>query len=44
MSATIRIAADNAFELYFNGVLIDSTANWGPIATVYGDSPEPGGQ
>ncbi len=40
-SATIRIASDNAFELYLNGTFIDSTATWGPDTTVYGPSPEP---
>ncbi|MGD0780922.1 MAG: hypothetical protein ABR954_09155 [Dehalococcoidales bacterium] len=40
-SATLRIASDNAFELYFNGTFIDSTATWGPDTTVYGPSPEP---
>lgn len=42
-AASIRIAGDNAYELYLNGVLIDSTVNWNPSATVFGDSPEPGG-
>jgi hypothetical protein len=40
-SATIRIASDNAFELYLNGTFIDSTATWGPYTTVYGPTPEP---
>jgi hypothetical protein len=40
-SATLRIASDNAFELYFNDTFIDSTALWGPDTTVYGPSPEP---
>jgi hypothetical protein len=40
---TIQIAADNAYEFYFNGVKIDSTENSVPAATVYGTSPEPGG-
>jgi hypothetical protein len=35
------IAADNAFELYLNGILIDSTDTWNPTATVYDPSPEP---
>lgn len=35
------IAADNAFELYLNGILIDSTDDWNPTATVYDPSPEP---
>jgi hypothetical protein len=42
-SASIQIAADNAYEFYFNGILIDSTTNWDPAATVYGASHEPGG-
>ncbi len=42
ISANVNvIAADNAFELYLNGMLIDSTANWNPTATVYDPSPEP---
>ena len=40
-SATIRMASDNAFEIYLNGTFIDSTATWGPDTTVYGPSPEP---
>jgi hypothetical protein len=42
-AATIQIAADNAYELYLNGSLVVSTASWSPTATVFGDSPEPGG-
>jgi hypothetical protein len=42
ISANVNvIAADNAFELYLNGNLIDSTATWDPVATVYGVSPVP---
>jgi hypothetical protein len=42
-AATIEVAADNAFELYLNGNLIDSTATWVPSATIYGVSPVPFG-
>ena len=42
-SAVIQVAADNAFEFYLNGTLIASTANWSPTATVFDNSPEPGG-
>lgn len=42
-SASIQIAGDNAFEIYLNGSLIATTADFSPTATVYGDSPEPGG-
>ena len=38
-SASIQVAADNAFEVYLNGNLIATTADWDPIATVYGPSP-----
>jgi hypothetical protein len=42
-SASIEIAADNAYEIYLNGNLIATTDDWDPVATVYGVSPEPGG-
>jgi hypothetical protein len=42
-SASIQIAADNAYEVYFNNNIIANTANWTPACTVYGPSHEPGG-
>jgi hypothetical protein len=42
-SSSIQVAADNAFEFYFNGLRVDRTDDWVPSATVYGASPEPGG-
>jgi hypothetical protein len=43
LSISIQVAADNAFELYLNNTLIDSTQNWTPVCTVYGVSPVPYG-
>ena len=44
ISGTIEIAGDNAYEVYLNGHLVDTTALFNPSAPVYGSWPGSGSQ
>jgi hypothetical protein len=43
-SGSIQIAADNAFEVYLNGTLLGSSADFSPSAPVYGPQSGSGSQ